>query len=188
LVLGLIAIGLLLVCLMRQRRRLWGVGLILSGSVMWITISVPDGIITKAGGALKAQVQGEENVIGFGNISQFELEQFATALAIAPEHALRINKAKKKLPCDLSGCSAILKDGRRTVFNRQLDYLAEDCRLADLVVTALHPTQRNQANCPDGKLIVAPLHDGRSALIYMGQQVRLRPVQATRRKWDLPKK
>jgi competence protein ComEC len=188
LVLVLIAIGLLLVCLMRQRRRLWGVGLILSGLGIWVTISVPDGVLTPTGGALKVLVQGEEDVIGFGDISQFEMEQFATALAIAPEHALRLKKMKKKLPCDASGCTAMLKDGRRVVFNRQLGQLAEDCRAADLVITSLQPTARNIANCPDGKLISAAKFNGKTALLYMGQPVKIRPVRAVQRKWNLPEK
>ncbi|MDQ7078469.1 MAG: ComEC/Rec2 family competence protein [Robiginitomaculum sp.] len=168
LVLGPITIGLLLVCLMRERRRLWGLALILSGLGLWTQTSVPDGVVTSTGGALKVQIQGQESVIGFGDISQFELEQFATALAIAPERAVRLKKAKKQLPCDASGCSARLKDGRRVVFNRQLDHLAEDCRVADLVITTLRPTARNVANCPDGKLITGSRRAGVSPSALMG--------------------
>ena len=188
LVLGLIAIGLLLVCLMRERRRLWGLALILSGLGLWTQASVPDGVITSTGGALKVQIQGQESVIGFGDISQFELEQFATALAIAPERAMHLKKAKKQLPCDVSGCSAWLEDGRRIVFNRQLDHLGEDCRIADLVITALQPGARNQANCPDEKLIIASRRDGGSALIYLGKRPKLRPIQPRQRKWNRPTK
>ena len=188
LVLGLIAIGLLLVCLMRQRRRLWGVGLLLFGFGLWAMTSVPDGIITPTGGALKVLVQGEEGVIGFGDISQFELEQFASALAISPENAVRIKKANKLLPCDASGCTAMLKDGRRIVFNRQLGKLEEDCRVSDLVITSLRPTMRNQANCPDGKLINTSMRESGSALIYMDKHTRLQPVKASHRQWNSSEK
>lgn len=150
---AIMAAGLLLLCLTRSFRRLWGVASIVVGVMIWSNTSPPDGLITANGGAIKVMVNDEIRLVGFGTFSKFELGQLASALAIAPQNAIHIKKASKVLSCDAAGCMAQLMDGRRIVFNLDMGQLEEDCRHADIVVAGSAPSARTATRCPAGRLI-----------------------------------
>ncbi len=185
-VLGLIALGLLSVCLLQKFRRAWGLVPIIFGMVLWINTPQLDGIITKDGGALRIQVNGTTKVLGFGTFSRFEVEQFASVLAINPDDAVRLKKAAKQIPCDVSGCTARLNDGRLVVINRELDQLSEDCRFADLVFLERIPTVRNAQNCPSRKLIALTKKEGQTTLLYLNGHTKMRPGPIRTRLWSKP--
>ncbi len=183
-VLALIAVGILSVCLMRGFRRAWALLPIILGITIWMNIPQIDGVITKDGGALRVFVEGKEKLLGFGAFSRFELEQFASVLAIDPVDAVRMKKAAKLLSCDVSGCTARLNDGRLVVINSKLARLTEDCYFADLVFTEYIPTNRNALNCASGKLVSSAIGEGQAALLYLNGQTEMRTRPARARLWS----
>jgi competence protein ComEC len=182
--LALIAVGIVLLCLMRQTRRLWGVMAIIAGLLVWSGYRQPDGVLTRTSGLLRNAINGKEIIIGYGDITRFDLQQFAQAAALDDESTLNIKKARKVIPCDVSGCVLTLPDGRRLAINRKLDHLSEDCQLADLVITTTRPARRNAANCPSAKLIETPKTQGGAALLYLNNPVTVKPLPIRNRLWS----
>ncbi|PHS24882.1 MAG: hypothetical protein COA84_08590 [Robiginitomaculum sp.] len=184
--LGAMALGIVFMCLMRQKRRLWGLLFIGIGALLWGMPPHPDGIIRSTGGALRILHNGKETVLGYGDFSRFEVEQFASSLGLAPTEALRLKKAARHLSCDASGCSVSVSDGRLVTINLDPGHLAEDCRLASLVVVTGALAARNAANC-DPNVLIAPIANDQSALLYLKTQPDLRPMPKRGRLWHRAK-
>ncbi len=181
---GIITIGLLMLALLRKARRIWGALLMAVGFALWANVDVPDGLITPEGGAVRVATKEKDVLIGYGDMSGFVLEQFASALAMEPDDAMPLKKAGTTLPCDVSGCVTNLHDERVLVFNQLLGQLAEDCRQADIVVTTFRPSARNAAYCPKTTLITPPKPADESELLFLYPQVRLETQPASKRPWS----
>lgn len=184
LVYTLIVVGLLLLCFLKGKKRFIGVAAIAMGVFSWSQVNVPDGVLLPNGGALMVEIDGNKKVLGFGEISSFELEQFTSSLGIAQEHAISMKKSAKILPCDNNGCLVHIADGRRVAVVLRVDQLAEDCRLADIVLFAQKITPRNLANCAPEKLIYPGMHEGQVALLYLDERKKIKPLSMAKRPWS----
>ena len=186
--LAIIAAGLLLLSLLRQGWRLAGLPLLAIGAGVWAWSAHPDGILRHDGGALRIMVAGKARVIGFGAMPRYQLEQFAQTLGLPPEIVITPRKAPALVPCDQSGCTVRLADGRLAVLNRQIGTLAEDCRLADLVLTLQSPAPRNRVNCAPAQLISPPARSRRPALLYLNGCTLVQVQTPRTRPWDLARR
>ena len=184
LVLAIMAAGLLLLSLLHKKKRLIGVPLLLAGAGMWALTSHPDGVLRQSGGALRVIVNGEAKVVGFGDIPRYQLEQFAASLGLAPADVITASKASRHIPCDGSGCTVRLADGRRVVLNRHIGALAEDCRLAGLVLATQTPSPRNRAHCAASQLISPARAQNTMMLLYLNGGTKVRLLPSRSRPWD----
>ncbi len=180
---ALFIVGLLLLCLLRDKRRIAGAALIAVGILFWSTVKVPDGLLVPAGGVLALDVNGDKMLLGYGVFSRFELDQFTAASGLAPDHGVELKKAKALLPCDHRGCLAKLADGRRVAMVLSAEQLAEDCRFADIVVLTHKVSTRNHANCPNGKILNNHA-DEAGALLYFANKTQIKNLPKPTRPWS----
>ncbi len=184
LVLAVMAAGLLLICLLQGKWRLVGLPLLVTGAGVWAVYPHPDGFLQNDGGALRIMVAGKAKVIGFGDMPRYQLEQFAAALGLSPADVIPPKKASFYVPCDSSGCTVHMADGRLAVLSKKNGALAEDCRLADLVLTMQKPAMRNRVNCAASQLVSPAKKVGRGALLYLNGRTIVHYPRPRSRPWD----
>lgn len=130
-----IALGLIWLCLWRQRWRLLGVPLMLAGVVIAGAVESPDVIIDDAADAVAVRgPDGRYSMLGAN--AEFEIEAWLRADAdprLASDETIG-----EGVFCDPFGCTAALADGAwRVALSSATHALAEDCRMAAVVVTEL---------------------------------------------------
>ncbi|MCC6982236.1 MAG: ComEC/Rec2 family competence protein [Bauldia sp.] len=147
LALFLAAGGLLWLCLWRERWRFLGLLPLASAILVGFTADRPDILVNAAGTAVAVRGAGGDLHILGGRGASYEIETWLRSDAdLRPANDPTL---KSGVGCDALGCTAALADGTRVALSLDPRSLAEDCRLASIVITATTPT----TSCGDAILI-----------------------------------
>ena len=130
----LVSLGLVWLCLWRQRWRLAGLPIIGLGLVVAAFGPHPDLLVTEEGETIAVRgADGRYHVAGAS--AAFEIDTWLRA--DADPRAANDPSLEEGTFCDPYGCTALVGDsGLRAALSLSLSGLAEDCRLAAIVVTA----------------------------------------------------
>jgi competence protein ComEC len=155
--------GLLWLCLWRERWRLLGLVPLAFAPLVMFTAAHPDVVINAAGTAVAVRgADGDYRILG-GRGATYEIETWLRADA-DPRPGNDPSLASG-VGCDALGCATELASGERVALSLDPRGLAEDCRLAAIVVTVARPA----ASC-GGTLVIdgARLATFGSHAIFLG--------------------
>jgi competence protein ComEC len=130
--------GLIWLCLWQERWRLLGLVPLILAPMVALGAPLPDVLINAAGTAVA--VRGEDGALHIlgGRGASYEIETWLRADAdLRPSDDPTL---KSGVGCDALGCTAELSDGTRVALSLDPRSLAEDCRLASIVITTTAPT------------------------------------------------
>ncbi len=130
----LVSLGLVWLCLWRQRWRLAGLPIIAMGIVVTAFGPHPDLLVTEEGETIAVRgPDGRYHVAGAR--AEFEVETWLRA--DADPRTPNDPSLEEGTVCDPLGCTASIGDsGLRAALSLQFSSLGEDCRMAEIVVTA----------------------------------------------------
>jgi competence protein ComEC len=129
----LVGLGLVWLCLWRERWRLLGVPALIAGVLLAGSAPLPIVLIEETGSAVVVRgADGRYAVLGGG--ADFEVETWLRA--DADPRTVREATLSENVYCDAVGCAAPIGDSDRYLaLSRERAALAEDCRIAAIVVT-----------------------------------------------------
>lgn len=130
----IVTAGMIVLCLLRSRLRLAGIGLIGVGCTLMLYVAPPDVLISAGGEAVAVRgADGRLTAVRFGGTA-FTVDDWLSGDADARKGDDA--SVKSGFICDEAGCVARLAGGAIVAVSRTAAALAEDCRAAALVVTA----------------------------------------------------
>ncbi len=179
--LATITVGGLWLCLWRARWRLAGLPLILLGLLSIATQRTPDVLVS--GDARLVAVRGADGLLQLSTTRTGRMTRETWLRRAGQDEALAWpaagTSADGRLSCDGAGC-LYRAAGQVVAIVRESSALAEDCRIASVVV-ALIPVRRT---CPSAHTVIdrfALWRDGGHALwLEAGGQVRVESVREAR--------
>ncbi len=130
----LAALGLIWLCLWRQRWRLAGLPILASSVLVAATGLRPDILVEETGGTIAVRgPDGRYHVAGAN--ADFEVETWLRA--DADPRATNDPSLDEGVTCDPLGCTMLIGDsGLRVALSLEAIGLAEDCRMAAVIITA----------------------------------------------------
>ncbi|MBO6764945.1 ComEC/Rec2 family competence protein [Maricaulis sp.] len=140
-VLALYGCGFAIACAARGLWRAPGIGVMLVAMAIWATGPRPDLFVTRDGVVL---AQGED-AAGWA-ISDRRRSRFPVRVFLEAEGE-RERPDRLVLACDDTGCAGRTPGGTVFTLLEELDSLAEDCRLAGLIVTRLSIPEHRIRTC-----------------------------------------
>lgn len=140
-VLALYGCGFAIACAARGLWRAPGIGVMLIAMAIWSTGPRPDLFVTRDGVVL---AQGED-VAGWA-VSDRRRSRFPVRVFLEAEGE-RGRPDRLVLACDDTGCAGRTLGGTVFTLLEELDSLAEDCRLAGLIVTRLRIPEHRIRTC-----------------------------------------
>lgn len=180
---ALITLGGLWLCLWRRRWRLYGLAGIAAGLAFWYAHDLPDVYIASDGRI--AAVRGDEGALYVSHKTRgrFTQKQWRTANG---NNEIRHWRDLAAAGCDRLGCTAEIK-GRKVAYVADGRALADECRYADIVVSAIPVRQE----CPSAKVVLDRFdvwRHGAAAVFLSPSQIRVETVAQDRghRLWTGP--
>jgi competence protein ComEC len=146
--LAAVVVGGLWICLWRRRWRLLGLVPIAAGLATMAFVRVPEIFIDDTGKGFAVRDASGSYVLGPWNNSSFRTETWLRRVGQERFAADRSDGAARggSLSCDALGC-LYRRDGHTVAFVRDPKAMAEDCRVATLVVSA-EPVRRRDCKAP----------------------------------------
>jgi competence protein ComEC len=140
----LVCLGLIWLCLWRQRWRLLGVPIMVAGMAITATAARPIAIVEETGAAVAVRgPDGRYGVLGGG--ASFEVETWLRA--DADPRSIADAALDADTHCDPVGCAAPIGDGGGYLaLATDRAALAEDCRIATILITPLDAPTSCQAS------------------------------------------
>lgn len=181
----IVSLGLLWLCLWRERWRIAGVPIMVLGLGIGLVAPRPDILIEEGGEAVAVRGPDGRYLMMGGN-AEYEFETWLRA--DADPRLPGDDTLEEGVFCDTIGCTAPLADtGLRVALSNEPAALAEDCRMAAIVVTPFDAPAECAALVIDGRALAA----GGAHAIYLGRidgegQPKLAVATArpeTRRPW-----
>lgn len=179
----LMVLGGLWLCLWRKPMRYAGLGLMAIGALSWLTISLPDVLISPDGKQVAARM-GDTYVMMQGRPKGFMPDQWAAALGQVTMG--KVPEDSNQFRCDVMGCIAKLR-GHSIAIAKELDALREDCERADVLIA---PYYFSKADCKHPAVIIdkrALSHCGAHWLWVQGDSIKMRAAceEQGQRPWSV---